>query len=231
MSTCSRCGEPVEFRYIDGQCIPLHLYGGCGQGAASSARDYSAARSSDESQCFQTNCPKCTDPVFFIRHNGGCVWVDPPLGWPWWKHECMYPEQTRGPRVRTSIISTEVIRGYDTPKGLLLGIVKAARPSWDRLNTLIHVLSGADENLILLMKGKAAGFLVGRIVLIDPTAASVTWTEDAVFRFTILTPLVVTEGYLSIVERAICPECPNTVRLDRLTLHLERVHGIAVPQF
>jgi hypothetical protein len=33
-------------------------------------------------------CPKCGAGVFFIRHNGGSVWVDPPLGWPWPKHPC-----------------------------------------------------------------------------------------------------------------------------------------------
>jgi hypothetical protein len=38
--------------------------------------------------CCPTNCPKCGAEVFFIRHNGGSVWVDPPLGWPWPKHGC-----------------------------------------------------------------------------------------------------------------------------------------------
>src|ERR1700690_516570 len=35
-----------------------------------------------------TSCPECGREVFFIRHNGGSVWVDPPLGWPWPKHAC-----------------------------------------------------------------------------------------------------------------------------------------------
>lgn len=34
-----------------------------------------------------TKCPICKKDVFFIRHNGGCVWVDE-LGWPWPKHPC-----------------------------------------------------------------------------------------------------------------------------------------------
>ncbi len=38
--------------------------------------------------CHPTSCPKCGGEVFFIRHNGGSVWVDPPLGWPWPKHGC-----------------------------------------------------------------------------------------------------------------------------------------------
>ena len=41
----------------------------------------------NDSFCRPTKCPKCdrTD-VFFVRHNGGSVWLDPPLGWPWYKH-------------------------------------------------------------------------------------------------------------------------------------------------
>lgn len=34
-----------------------------------------------------TTCPECGASVFFIRHNGGSVWVDA-LGWPWPKHGC-----------------------------------------------------------------------------------------------------------------------------------------------
>src|SRR5690606_9550333 len=37
--------------------------------------------------CRPTNCPKCGTSVFFIRHNGGCLWVDE-LGKPWDKHRC-----------------------------------------------------------------------------------------------------------------------------------------------
>lgn len=35
----------------------------------------------------KTSCPKCHENVYFIRHNGGSVWVDS-LGWPWPKHAC-----------------------------------------------------------------------------------------------------------------------------------------------
>lgn len=34
-----------------------------------------------------TICPKCGVSCFFIRHNGGCVWVDE-LGPPWPRHAC-----------------------------------------------------------------------------------------------------------------------------------------------
>ncbi len=41
--------------------------------------------------CCPTTCPKCQQPVFFVRHNGGSVWFDT-LGQPWPKHPCMARE-------------------------------------------------------------------------------------------------------------------------------------------
>ena len=35
-----------------------------------------------------SHCPVCGDEVFFIRHNGGSMYFDPPLGWPWPRHGC-----------------------------------------------------------------------------------------------------------------------------------------------
>lgn len=41
-----------------------------------------------EDVCYSTKCPiNGCEPVWFIRHNGGSVWVDA-LGWPWPKHGC-----------------------------------------------------------------------------------------------------------------------------------------------
>ena len=40
-----------------------------------------------ESFAAPATCPKCESSVYFIRHNGGSVWVDE-LGWPWSKHSC-----------------------------------------------------------------------------------------------------------------------------------------------
>lgn len=36
---------------------------------------------------FKTSCPKCGGPVYFVRHNGGSVWLDD-LGDPWPQHPC-----------------------------------------------------------------------------------------------------------------------------------------------
>lgn len=40
-----------------------------------------------EEVCGNAACPQCGASVFFVRHNGGSVWLDD-LGWPWPKHSC-----------------------------------------------------------------------------------------------------------------------------------------------
>lgn len=46
---------------------------------------------SSDTACSNAHCPKCGKSVYFIRHNGGCVWLDG-LGWPWPKHACYLEE-------------------------------------------------------------------------------------------------------------------------------------------
>ena len=95
MATCNKCGEEIEFRYIDGRCKPIHQGGGWHCSGSDSDTTSSQVRSSgvrdwalrNESLCRSTTCPECGQDVFFIRHNGGSVWVDE-LGWPWPKHAC-----------------------------------------------------------------------------------------------------------------------------------------------
>lgn len=91
--TCIYCGGELIFRYIDGILKPIHLSGGC-----SSDRDLESGGRVEigarydlglrDDFCHRTKCPRCGASVFFIRHNGGSVWVDPPLGPPWPKHAC-----------------------------------------------------------------------------------------------------------------------------------------------
>lgn len=51
--------------------------------------------------CRPTRCPECNEEVFFIRHNGGSVWVNPPLGWPWPKHRHCNDSESTGYRFVT----------------------------------------------------------------------------------------------------------------------------------
>lgn len=89
---CDLCGQPVDFREIDGIRRPIHLDGPCPNAESRFNRSDGARCGGvkqwwDDGFCRATSCPKCGDDVFFVRHNGGSVWFDE-LGWPWPKHGC-----------------------------------------------------------------------------------------------------------------------------------------------
>jgi phage FluMu protein Com len=52
---------------------------------------YRSSASSKEGFTAEVHCPKCRRLVYFVRHNGGSVWLDE-LGQPWPKHPC-YDQQ------------------------------------------------------------------------------------------------------------------------------------------
>ncbi len=90
---CNKCGAPIDFRFVDGVCTPIHRGGSC-----ASADDWSVRPSGPSLKgnierweyrdfCVPSRCPECRAEVFFVRHNGGSVWFDQ-LGWPWPKHAC-----------------------------------------------------------------------------------------------------------------------------------------------
>ena len=51
--------------------------------------------------CWNAVCPVCQADVFFVRHNGGCVWIDD-LGPPWPRHGCFDdPQRPHPPSLAT----------------------------------------------------------------------------------------------------------------------------------
>ncbi len=78
MAICPRCRCEIQFRVIDGRTVPL----GCQCVASPVVRERP-----EESETWQTTCPKCSASVYFVKHNGGAVWFDS-LGPPWEKHPC-----------------------------------------------------------------------------------------------------------------------------------------------
>lgn len=86
MSKCSGCGEWVEFKTINGRPVPL----GC-KCTPTPKRAYLSKPSLSafkyEDTCRPSKCPRCFAEVYFVRHNGGSVYLDE-LGWPWPKHGC-----------------------------------------------------------------------------------------------------------------------------------------------
>jgi hypothetical protein len=73
MSLCWDCDQEITFLTVKGIVRPKHESGRCGE-YRKTARP--------------TKCPKCSQTVFFVEHNGGSVWFDE-LGPPWAKHPCL----------------------------------------------------------------------------------------------------------------------------------------------
>src|ERR1051326_719939 len=155
MPTCNKCGEPIEFRYVDGRCIPIHPDGGwhCGswRGGASSSQVGASASRKEPRQWREkeftrpTTCPECGASVFFIRHNGGSVWVDE-LGWPWPKQGC-FDEYARS---STSLnIWSAKAAGLQNPK---LGIVTHLRHDGLRTEPTVTIRLTDSTRLSLVLR-------------------------------------------------------------------------------
>lgn len=222
MPTCSRCGEPIEFRYVNGRLTPLHLNGGgwtCSGYGGLAGTDFSGYRIDKESCCFFTNCPECQAPVYFIRHNGGSVWIDPPLGWPWYKHSCMDKLSPNSRRTRTAIVSSFSLPEGTKSDGLVIGIVREAETTEFKHFTLINVETGKDRSIILLLKNNA-GFLVGRLVVYDKLARKVFLLESQTYSYRVIARLRPKPSKFQVE----CPACGDPVSGPALSDHLKEKH-------
>ena len=131
MPFCNQCGDEITFRYVNGQCTPVHLdSSGCRSGYSISVRSkstnsqrYRKSISSEGKQSKEsinnypynwlysgevtllTTCWWCGDEVYFHRdENGGCVLFDS-LGKPWPVHACWEEHKSERKQVVTEIIN------------------------------------------------------------------------------------------------------------------------------
>lgn len=108
-----------------------------------------------------TRCPECGEPVYFIRHNDGCVWVDE-LGWPWPKHACF--DQ---PHTETAAFHdwAKKLANHTNPN---LGVVACIRPSTSGESHFIEVnLSNGDQIGFFLAWMPPQASLLGALVVIS----------------------------------------------------------------
>lgn len=77
---------PVRFRTMDGRRVPI--------GCQCLITPYGQLPREREGH-WMTNCPRCRARVFFLRHNGGSVWLDE-MGYPWPEHGCFAEGVQRG---------------------------------------------------------------------------------------------------------------------------------------
>lgn len=159
MPYCNQCGEEIDIRYVNGRLTPIHPSGGCG--FHYDIRDHYQSHGSD-SRCWPTTCNECKNKVFFIRHNGGSVWIDPPLGPPWQKHECFYKHQPSGSK-RTLIEDTHL--GRTVGPNMRIAVVTRTEVHPIGLETILHLefADGSQERVVV------AGTLdfAGEMVFVD----------------------------------------------------------------
>ena len=94
----------------------------------------------EEDFCRPTRCPECDADVFFVRHNGGSVWLDPPLGWPWYKHPCLYRDDQRRADERSALVDPNT----PLPQGSIFGVI--IHQSWEPDEmTAVAVVQCQDE--------------------------------------------------------------------------------------
>jgi hypothetical protein len=175
VARCDQCGRQIEFRWIGGRLVPLHLEGSCGAPASEQPKV-------TEPTCWATKCPKCEAEVFFIRHNGGSVWVEPPLGYPWYKHPCMHPDEAQG-RARVPVLPQDPALATESQKGLLLAVVTGAR--WSGASTSLDLTAVGGDEWRAVVKNKA-DFLYGRLVLVSPSKRYVAPLERRDLPFKLL---------------------------------------------
>lgn len=102
----------------------------------------------------QTNCPRCHKLVYFVRHNGGSVWLDD-LGWPWPKHHCFCDDISSDAfhkTIEASHSTSEVIVKNNI--GVIVAVECRPARSGDserfHLYLLVHYL---DDNFVTVVIG------------------------------------------------------------------------------
>ncbi|MEK7206605.1 MAG: hypothetical protein AAB134_01820 [Pseudomonadota bacterium] len=203
----------------------MHQQGGCvntGGSIVEDCKDYSGYRTSNESQCYSTGCPECGDEVFFIKHNGGSVWIDPPLGPPWYKHSCFEEKKLITEKNNLLIGSSAAV--VQVNENSILGIVKSAEVSYSKESTVLIFETGKKEQHILLMRNNA-GYLVGKLALYRQHERTVTVFYEAKYPFAVVTEIHGGSNESAKNEKVICPELDCGKELtNNICSHLIDVH-------
>ncbi len=166
MDRCYHCGGEIEFRYVNGALVPIHTRGTSCDGYRGKPYNQKKPDVCFDDLCQATTCPQCGEKVFFIRHNGGSVWVDE-LGWPWPKHECM--DNANEP---SWYLYFKKNNRHNTEEKLFSGVVVDAH--WDQ-NTennnamIVLAIEGGQQGRYLLATEATttADYLKGEIVIVN----------------------------------------------------------------
>lgn len=191
---CPKCGEEVAIRWVGGRRVPI----GCKCRTA-------AGRGECQTAWYKTKCPKCQDdPVYFLRHNGGSVWLNA-MGYPWPRHEKCFP-RTR--KEEESPID-DLFASLPKSDGFVLVTVKSATDG-----DLVFADAEGIESVWRALPGVACGFLRGGIVVFSKEKKLIVdWDGDT---YVVRGPL------------AACPHCRLYVWPELLETHIREEHPARV---
>ena len=121
--------------------------------------------------CRPTHCPECGIDVFFVRHNGGSVWLDGPLEWPWYKHPCLYRED----QPRAAEGEDLVDPNTPLPQGSILGVIIHQRWSpTEKTTTAIIRCQNERDCVFMFLKRNGPKRVAGELVAVSEKDRTVT---------------------------------------------------------
>ena len=94
MKKCYHCHKEIEFRYVDGRPIPIHIHGGYCTGTTSTGYSYGKsmrerAMELGHSLIFPTNCRHCALDIYLFADENGGFRIFEVVGDPWTQHNCV----------------------------------------------------------------------------------------------------------------------------------------------
>jgi hypothetical protein len=174
--------------------------------------------------CYPTKCPvKGCEPVWFIRHNGGSVWVDE-LRWPWHKHACL-DEPTHHDSYSCIASLANSRSSFASPNLALVNQISClGSPQGPKLQI------GCFDGTLILARGTPDldyGELLGELVIFSREDGLIRHAKLGDFQLTIL-PDAEFEEWASTYRRrrdtelkTKCPFCSGSFYEDEREEHME----------
>lgn len=221
MSRCSHCGDLIIFRNINGRCIPLHKNGFCTVLSKKTHIDFTKEHHTPNFGCYKTLCPICAESVFFVRHNGGSVWFNDPLGPPWSKHSCFLDNPEILQPSTTILISSNIaFNDYQTSQSTPSGVIRYTKVMEDQKNTICILETGIGEAYLLDIKNNA-NHLLGRLCEINNQQKTIRPFDDLKLNY-----IIKKIKKTSMKNSTFCHICRSEIHFKNLEKHLLHTHQI-----
>ena len=223
---CNYCGGAIVFRHRGGALGIIHIDGTHCEGSGRTNFTPQLV-SSTESECRPTNCPRCGDEVFFIRHNGGSVWIEPPLGSPWEKHGCMYDGDTLVRRSLGPLIGKKRRADFGGTDETYLAVVKFVEASANQKATLAKTIIPSGDSILILLKGDARR-LVGELIIVDEGRSEVRSVADEIKAWKVVGPTSLDGSEAINSTSLVCPACMAHISVSGIRQHFTQLHKFTI---